>query len=59
MVLTLFVILLVVAVLAAVAIGFGGFGPRVIRRTTVIERPARRVVEEVPVRRRYVEDDTL
>jgi hypothetical protein len=54
-VLTLFVILLVVVIGAALLIGFGGFGPRVIRRTTVVDRPLDRPVR----RRRVVEEETL
>jgi hypothetical protein len=52
-VLTLVVVLVIVAVIAALIVGFGGFGPRVIRRTTVIDR-------ERPVRRRrVVEEETV
>ena len=53
--LTLFIILIVVTIAAALAIGIGGFGPRVIRRTTVVDRPIER-----PVRtRRVVEEETV
>ena len=56
---TLFIVLLVVAVAGAIVFAASGYGPRVIRRTTVVDRPARRVVEEVQperVTRRYVEE---
>ncbi|MDX6287797.1 MAG: hypothetical protein QOG53_3282 [Frankiales bacterium] len=64
---TLFVFVIIAAIVGAIILAAGGVGPRVIRRTTVVdrpvervvERPARRVVEEVePARttRRYVEE---
>lgn len=56
---TLFIVLMIVAIVGAIVIAAGGLGPQVIRRTTVVERPARRVVEEVEparVTRRYVEE---
>jgi hypothetical protein len=55
-VLTLVVVLVVVAVVAALIVGFGGFGPRVIRRTTIVDRaPLERPVR----RRRVVEEETV
>jgi hypothetical protein len=55
-VLTLFIILIVVTIGAALAIGIGGFGPRVIRRTTIVDRPP----VDRPVRtRRVVEEETV
>jgi hypothetical protein len=56
-VLTLVVVLVLVAIVAALIVGFGGFGPRVIRRTTVIDRPS--VVERPLRRRRVVEEETV
>ena len=59
---TLFIVAIIVAIAGALVVAAGGLGPRVFRRTTVIERPARRrfveerVVEEAPVTRRYVEE---
>lgn len=53
--LTLIVVLVIVAVLAALVIGLGGFGPRVIRRTTVVDSPLDRPVR----RRRVVEEETV
>jgi hypothetical protein len=56
-VLTLVVVLVVAAIVAGLVMAFGGLGPRVIRRTTVVDRPvprpARRttVIEEDPVDR--------
>jgi hypothetical protein len=61
-VVTLFIVLIIAAIVGALIVAAGGLGPRVFRRTTVIERPARRrlveeeVVEKVPVTRRYVEE---
>jgi hypothetical protein len=55
-VLTLVVVLVVIAVIGALLLGFGGFGPRVIRRTTVVDRSP----VETPVRRRrVVEEETV
>lgn len=53
--LTLIVVLVVVAVLGALVVGFGGFGPRVIRRTTVVDSPLARPAR----RRRVVEEETV
>ena len=50
--LTLVVVLVVVAVIAAIVLAFGGFGPRVVRRTRVIDPPVSR-----PVRRRTVVEE--
>jgi hypothetical protein len=58
-VVTLFIVLMIAAIVGAIVVAAGGLGPRVIRRTTVIERPTRRVVEEVEpaqVTRRYHEE---
>jgi hypothetical protein len=58
-VVTLFIVLLIAAIVGGIVVAAGGFGPRVIRRTRIVERPARRVVEEVEparVTRRYVEE---
>ena len=44
-----------IAIAAALIVAFGGFGPRVIRRTTIVERPP-----DIPARRRrVVEEETL
>jgi hypothetical protein len=51
-VLTLVVVLVVVGIAAALIMAFGGFGPRVIRRTTVVDRPL-----DTPVRRRRVVEE--
>ena len=53
--LTLIVVLIIVAILAGLFMAFGGFGPRVIRRTTVVDRPIARPVR----RRRVVEEETV
>jgi hypothetical protein len=57
-VLTLVVVLVFVAIAAALILAFTGFGPRVIRRTTVVDRPAQTL--DAPVRRRrVVEEETV
>ena len=50
--LTLVVVLVVVAIIAAIVLAFGGFGPRVVRRTRVVDPPVSR-----PVRRRTVVEE--
>ena len=53
---TLVVVLVVIAVIAALIMGYGGFGPRVIRRTRIVDRAPL----ETPVRRRrIVEEETV
>jgi hypothetical protein len=55
--LILMLILLAVIVLVAVMVGgWGGVGDRVVRRRTIVRRPATRVVEEPMVTRRVVEE---
>ena len=56
---TLFIVLMIAAIVGAIIMAASGVGPRVIRRTRIVDRPARRVVEEVEparVTRRYVEE---
>jgi hypothetical protein len=54
-VLTAILIVLAVVLVLVMAMSLMGAGPSRIRRRTVVERPARRVVEEPVVRERVVE----